>query len=128
MRARKIQVAYATINGVTSEPYWFEHKSYFVWDIIFSKSSCTLFSDLPYIKVGDTWEEAHKFCVQLKKQFARAKIADGDKVTVLFGNDGHPIAIGSTRKKDSWVDVRDNFTKKSFKELNILVTSLEMHW
>lgn len=85
-----------------------------------------LFNNIPCIKVGDTEEEGVAFCNQLKENFKQANIYDGDKVAILFGANGSVRAIGRAGQ-DSWIDVTDKFVKKTFKELNIVITSLKVH-
>ena len=84
------------------------------------------FNNLPFIKVGNTEEEGKVFCNQLKENFNKAHIYDGDKVAVIFGDDGRVLAIGNTGE-DSWIDATDKFAKKTFAELNIVITSLKVY-
>ena len=41
-------------------------------------------------------------------------------------DDGRVWAIGNTGE-DSWIDVTDKFTKKTFAELNIVIKSLKVY-
>jgi len=126
MKKRRINIATARIKGLTKPPYYFEHRGFYAWSVTFSDSSTLGFDNLPFIKVGDTKEEGEILCNQLKENFKEAHIHEGDKVAVIFNNDGNVIAIGSIGK-DLWIDVTDKFAKKTFKELNIVITSLRVY-
>ena len=47
-------------------------------------------------------------------------------VSVIFGDDGHILAIGNIGE-DVWIDTTDKFIKKTFAELNIVITSLKVY-
>ena len=127
MKFQGINIATARIKGLKEEPYYFKHLCFYVWDIMFEDpSSIFALNNLPYIKVGDTKEEAKIFCDKLKENFKEAHIYEGDKVAVIFEDDGHVLAIGSTGK-DLWIDVTDKFVKKTFAELNIAIKSLKVY-
>ena len=126
MKSKKVSIATARIKGLKKAPYYFEHTGSYVWDIMFENTSTLLFNNLPFIKVGNTEEEGEVFCKQLKENFKEAQIYDGDKVVVIFEDDGHVLAIGSTGK-DLWIDVTDKFVKKTFAELNIAIESLKVY-
>lgn len=123
MKCQKIGIATARINGLNKSPYYFDHRCYYAWSITFSDTSHIFFNNLPFIKVGDTEEEGERTCNRLKENFKEAHIFDGEKVAVIFGNDDNVLAIGSLGE-NSWIDVTDKFVKKTFDELNIVVTSL----
>ena len=125
MKTQVVNIATASINGLTKSPYYFEHHCYYAWDIMFEDSSTLSFDNLPFIKVGETKKEAETFCNMIKDNFKKAYIHEGDKVAIIFEKDGHVIAIGSIGK-DMWIDVTDKFVKKTFKELNINITSLKV--
>lgn len=93
---------------------------------MFEDTSTFSFRNLPFIKVGDTKEEGEIFCNQLKENFKEAHIYDGDKVAVIFGDDGCVLAIGSMGE-DAWIDTTDKFVKKTFAELNIVIKSLKVY-
>ena len=118
----RVSIATARIKGLNKSPYYFQHRGYYAWDIMFEETSTLLFSNIPFIKVGDTEEEAERICNQLKENFVEARIHDGEKVAVIFGEDFHVMAIGCIGE-DMWIDTRDKFTKKTFAELNVVITS-----
>lgn len=121
MKCKKTCFATARINGLTSSPYYFEHRCFFAWDIMFSDASITTFNHLLLIKVGDTEEEAVEFCNQLKENFKQAHIYNGEEVSIIFDKeDSHVSAIGCIDDQESWIDVDDKFVKKNLKELSIL--------
>lgn len=119
MKFQKIGIGTARINGLSKDPYYFTHKCFWAWDITFSDvSSLFEFDNLPFIKVGDTEEEAVSFCNRLKENFKTAHIKNKSKVTVLFGPDGHVCAINRAGH-GLWIDVGDRFTVKPFNELSL---------
>lgn len=126
MKFQEVNIATARIEGLKKAPYYFDHHCYFAWNIMFSDTSTLGFTNLPFIKVGDTEEEGVVFCNQLKENFKQANIHDGDKVAVLYEANGHVRAIGCIGQ-DSWIDAEDKFVKKTFEELNIVITSLKVH-
>ena len=126
MKFQEVNIATARIEGLKKAPYYFDHRCYFVWDIMFSDISTIEFYNLQCIKVGDTEEEGKLFCEQLKNNFEQANIHDGDKVAVLYGANGRVRAIGCIGQ-DSWIDAEDKFVKKTFEELDIIITSLKVH-
>ena len=126
MRIRKIHLALVNIHGLNSEPYYFSHRCFYVWGIMFSNAPVFALNNMPYIKVGDTPDEAKRYCNKIKCNFSKAMINDGDSVAVIFGNDGCARAIGRLGK-DLWIDVTDNFSIKTFKQLNVSITSLTVH-
>lgn len=126
MRFQKASIATAQIRGLNQEPYYSTDFCYYVWDIMFDHLSTLLVHNLPYIKVGDTKEQAEIFCNELKENFNKAHIYDGNQVALIFGEDGRVLAIGN-QGEDVWIDVTDNFAKKTFAELNIVITSLKVY-
>ena len=126
MKFEKVSIATTRIGGLTKSPYYFNHHGYFAWDIMFSDSSTLGFHNIPRINVGDTEEEAVEFCNQLKENFEQAHIHDGDKVSIIFKANGLVRAIGCIGE-DLWIDADDKFVKKTFEELNIVITSLKVY-
>ncbi len=126
MKCQEINIATGRIEGLSKPPYYFDHHCFYAWSITFSDTSTFFFNNLPFIKLGDTEEEGEIFCNQIKENFNKAHIHEGDEVAVIFGKDGDVIAIGSLGE-DSWIDVTDKFTKKSFEDLNIVITSLRVY-
>lgn len=126
MKFQNVNIATAQIDGLAKSPYYFEHHCYYAWDIMFRNSSTLIFYNIPFIKVGDTEEEGNIFCNQIKENFNKAHINEGDKVAIIFDDSGHVIAIGSIGK-DVWIDVTDKFARKTFAELKIVPTSLKVY-
>ena len=126
MKCQEINIATARIEGLTNPPYYFDHRCFYAWSITFSDTSTLFFNNLSFIKVGDTEEEGENFCNQLKENFKVAHIHEGDTIAVIFENDCNVIAIGSLGE-DLWIDVTDKFVKKTFEELNIVITSLRVY-
>lgn len=126
MKFQEVNIATARIKGLEKPPYYFEHGWYYAWDIILESTSPVSFCNLPFIKVGDTQVEGEIFCNQLKENFKEAHIYDGNKVAVIFGDGGYVLAIGCMGE-DAWVDATDKFVKKTFSDLNIVITSLKVY-
>ena len=126
MKCQGINITTARIRGLNSPPFYFEAMCYYAWNLTFSCASHMFFHNLSFFRVGDSKEEGEITCNKIKKNFKKACIFEGNKVAVIFGNDHNIIAIGHTGK-NLWIDVRDNFSKKTFKELNIVVTSLKVY-
>ena len=126
MTFKDVNITTARIEGLEKEPYYFEHKCYWAWDIIFSTPNTFAVKNLTWIKMGDDSKEADKFCNMLKRNFKKANIHEGDKVTLVFETHGRVIAIGSIAQ-DKWIDVRDKFAVKRFKDLNIIVKKLKVY-
>jgi len=126
MKCQNVNIATAQIKGLKNSPYYFKHHCYYAWDIMFEKTSTLLFDNLAFIKVGDHEKDAVIFCDKIKENFSEAHIYDGNKVAVLFGDDGKIIAIGNIGE-DAWIDVTDGFVKKTFENLNITITSLKVY-
>ena len=119
MKCQEINIATARIKELTKMRYYSNHRYFYTWSITFSHPSTLIFNNLPFIKVGDTEVEGEIF-------FKEAHIYEGNKVAVIFGNDGNIIAIGNFGE-DLWIDATDKLVKKTFKELNIVVTSLKVY-
>ena len=126
MKCQGVNIATARIEGLTKPPYYFDHRCFYAWNITFSDTSTLFFKNLAFIKVGDTEEQGEEFCNQLKANFKEAHIHEGDMIAVIFDNDGNVLAIGSLGE-DLWIDVTDKFVKKTFEELNIVITSLKVY-
>lgn len=122
----KVSIATTRIKGLNRSPYYFKRCDFYAVDILFTESSTLFFDNLPFIKVGDTREEAKTFWSKLRKNFSEAHIYDGDKVAVIFDKNSHVVAIGNIGE-DTWIDVTDEFSKKTFAELNITITSLKVY-
>ena len=126
MKFHEVSIATARIEGLTKPPYYFEHHCYWAWKIMFSDTSTLGFRNLKFIRLGKTEEEGEFLCNQIKENFKQAHINDGDKVAILFESNGRVRAIGRIGW-DLWIDVKDKFAKKTFEELNIVITSLKVY-
>ena len=73
-----------------------------------------------------TGDEALETFLNLKATFAALDISDGSEVIVLYNDDGKILAIGAIGT-DAWIDTNDNYKIKSFKDLNIIITSLKVY-
>ena len=71
----------------------------------------------------ETTDSIYNFILSNLEQ---VNIHDGDKVAVIFDEEGNILALGKM-KEDVWLDVTDDFKKKSFAELNIDITSLKVY-
>ena len=119
----KVCIGTARINGLTMEPYYFNEKCFWAFDIMLPAIT-GVFGNLPFICLSqDYYGEALENCNKIKKEFKDAGIHDNDKVAVLYNERGSVRAIG-TIGQDCWIDVDDKFVRKTFKELNIEIDSL----
>jgi len=138
----KLNVTTARIHGLNDEPYWFEHRLFYAWAITFSDCLYHNLFNLDYIKVGDTEKKDEKaakaFCQILKENFKKANIEDESKVAILYTSDFKVLAIAHIEKDFSissindlknfcWIDVRQQFTAKSFEELCLFITNLSVY-
>ena len=126
MKFQKINIATARIEGLTKPPYYFDHHCFYAWSIMFQDASKFGLYNLAVIPLGENEEEGEILCNKFKENFNEAHIHEGDKVAVIFGDDGCVLAIGNTGE-DSWIDTTDKFVKKTFAELNIVITSLKVY-
>ncbi len=122
MNNNAIGITSATIRGLKKDPYYLNYRCYWAWDIRFEEQPFFTFTSLCWLYMGETEAEAKETCRKLRNIFNRVRIFDGDKVGVIYDNNG-VIAIGKNRT-DCWVHVRDKYKVKSFKELNIDIKSL----
>lgn len=125
MEFQNVSIATARIKGLNMLPYYNEHFCFYAVDFFFEDTSTFIFSNLSVIRVGKNKEEGKCFCDLIRNRFNEANIHDGDKVAVIFGDDGRVQAIGKPGE-DAWIDVTDTFAKKTFAELNIVITSLKV--
>ena len=126
MKFQKLNIATGRIRGLKDSPSYYEARCFYSWDITFHDTSTFLFDNI-FIKVGKEKEESEIFCNQLKENFKEAQIYDGDRVAVIFDEEGSVLAIGSTREEDVWIDTTDKCVKKTFAELDIIITSLTVY-
>ena len=122
----ELNIATAKIHGLERESFYFEEKCCYAFRIMFYSTSTLLFGNLPHIVAGETKEEAEKFCNQLKENFKKVGIHERGDGVICFESDGSVIAIGK-RGVDLWIDVNDNFTCKTFKELKLHFTSMKLY-
>lgn len=125
MAHREIGIATARIYELTEDPYYFEAKCYFAANIMFDETSTLMFYNLPFIYLGESLEEARKTWERVKENFKKAGIYEKKRVAIIFEK-GDVIAIGSAGR-DCWIDVSDEFKVKTFKKLNIDITSLKVY-
>lgn len=131
MKFKKVNIATARIKGLKKEPYFLDNW-FWGWEIVFSDFSTLgisnfLLDHALIIDVGDTEEEGKVTCNQIRENFKNSHIKNGDRIALLYESNGSIIAIGNLAE-DSWIDVQDNFVKKTFKELNIIIiSSLKVH-
>ena len=116
-------IATAKIKGLDTPPSYWDHHCDYVWSITFEEPS-TFVGNLAFIELGNTLEEAMDNYFLFKDNFDRALICEGDKVSILFANS--ILAIGCIGE-DSWIDVRDKFSLKTFKEFKIKIDSLNVY-
>ena len=126
MKFQKVNIATARIRGLTERPNFLSDRGYFSWNITFDEKSILIFINLSFINMGYTETEAEFFCNQIKVRFKSAQIYEGDKVAVIFRDDGRVVAIGNMGE-DVWIDTTNQFVKKTFAELNIVITSLAVY-
>ena len=116
IRTARTATARITLSGT---PYYSNDLCYFAWDIRFFDTSTVFFNHLLFNKVGDTKEEAIKYCDEIKENFKQAGIEDGGEITVIHEG-GYVSAIGCA-ENNQWIDVNDRFVRKTFEELNLFI-------
>lgn len=124
-RATGFGIATARLYGITKDLYFFKHRGYYAFDIMFDNASTLGFYNLSANKAGDDYEEAENFWNEVKASFEFIGIDDGDKVAVIFKNN-EVIAIGKIGQ-DLWIDTINGFTAKTFKELDFQINSLKVY-
>ena len=124
MNFSEIAIAPARIGGLLDPPRYSDKSCSWFGKMAFHNDSTGGFAVIPIKNIGDTEDEAKNFLVQFEERLYQEGIHDGNNVAVLWEN-GNIRAVGIIGQ-DSWFDVTDNFTKKTFKELNIVITSLRM--
>lgn len=121
MDKKRIGITSATIEGLDKKPYHFKEKCCWAWNLLFSDRPST-FLNLCAMYMGKNKTEALETYYSFKNTFTDNFIFDGDRVAVIY-DDAGIVAIGKNGK-DSWIDVRDKFKEKTFKELNLIIESL----
>ena len=128
MDSKRINIGTARIEGLINEPRCSKSYAnhYYSWNIEFHESSTLLLQQTFYkFFMGETEDEAKKAYSQSCENFRKSEIYEGDQVAVLFEDGGEVIAIAKTGE-ETWIDVRDKFTPKTFEELGISATSLRV--
>ena len=116
----------ATIKGLKDNPYYFDAKCFWTWDIMLEKPSALFVENLPFIYLHeDSEKEAIKFCKKLKANFKKTGIFEGCRVAIIT-NGCHPKAIARIGS-DSWIDVENKFVVKTFKELDLQFDNLKVY-
>lgn len=126
MKFKEVGISTARIKGLKEEPYWFEHHCFWAWGINFEETSYLGVLNLSNIYLAEEQDKAKEACDKFKMAFKEAWIHDGDRVAVMHDKNGTVIAIGRIGA-DKWVDVKDKFVCKTFKDLNIIITALKIH-
>ena len=121
-----INIGTAIITGLTKPFYYFEHRCWYAWDIMFKDPSTLMFNNLPYIKLGESEEQAKFKHAQILRNFKEAHIHEGESVAVIFRNDGFVVAIGKLGQ-NVWIDCLDNFCPKPFRGLYHRVSGLSVY-
>ena len=121
-----INMAFARIEDERAMPLYLTDLCCYIWEITFEYVSTKKFNNPLNIKVGDTEAKAIAARHQIVLNFSEANIHWGDKVAIIFNEEGNILALGKM-EEDVWLDVTQDFKKKSFAELNIDITSLKIY-
>lgn len=125
MKLPEIGIVTATIKGLNEDPYYFDAKCFWSWNIILENPSDLFVHNLPYIYLHeDSEKEAIKACKKLKANFKKAGIFDGNHVAIITKG-CYPKAIARLGG-DSWIDVENKFVVKTFKELDLQFDNLKV--
>lgn len=79
-----------------------------VWDILFSDASTTLFSNLR-ISFYEDKKKSKKRKKEIKDVFKELDIKTGSTVTILFDLESHDILYIGAFEKDFWISVNDDY-------------------
>lgn len=127
MSNSEIGIATATIRGLNDDPYYFDAKCFWAWDIMLENPS-NLFGvdNIPFIYLHeDSKKEAIKLCKEIKANFEKAGIFEGKRVALILKGT-HAKAIGSLGG-DLWIDTENKFVVKTFKELDLKFDTLTVY-
>ena len=113
---KRITIGTSRIEGLTYEPHYDEENHYFYWKFTFTDSSMLLYQDLSFVCIGDDREAAKGHYAEVCEKLRACDIREGEKVAVLSEDDGKVIAIAGIGE-ETWIDVKDWYTLKSFKDL-----------
>lgn len=117
MAKNSIGITSATIKGLNDKVYYFDAKCFWAWDITFKDYPLFTFNNMCWLYMGESQQEASKARRKIKKIFDDNGIYDGNRVAIIYDNDG-VVAIGKSHH-DCWIHVRDKYKVKTFKELNL---------
>ena len=120
----KFSIATATIFGLDMEPH--SRFKTFAWDITFCRQTAQ-FNPINFGNLGETFEDAQRYCAPIKAKFEECKIEPLSKVVVLFETETLNVCAIGTSGGDKWIDVQDGFNLKTFEELKIDITSLTVY-
>lgn len=127
MKTKKVCIGTARIHGLKDDLYYFNAKCYYAWNIMFSETSTLKFHNLPWIYLNeDSEEEAEKKLKEIKHNFEILGIHDEEKVAVLFDEKGGQVLAIAALGQDLWIDTRNQFDVKIFRDLNVVVTGLKV--
>ncbi len=120
-----IGIATATINGIDDAPSYSKDSNLFQWCINFSKRTTVFFKNSICVMLGNNKEDAILTCDILRKNIHEAGIYDGSAVNIIYdvAKKGDVIAI-NTPGSETFVDFRDNFSLKTFHQLNVSIKDL----
>ena len=122
----KVNIGTARITGLTKPFYYFEHRCCYAWDIMFKDTSTLMFNNIPFIEIGESEGQAKFKHTQILRNFEEAHIHEGERVAVIFRDDGVVVAIGNLGQ-NVWIDCFDNFCPKPFGGLHLKVNGLIVH-
>lgn len=126
MKLENVYIGTARIHGLRSEPHYFAEKDCYEWCITFSEETIINYCDLLHIYLDKKLPTAAKILNNIIYNFNSIGIADKSKVAVIFSvEDNKVIAIAHTGTP-LWIDVTDGFSIKTFSQLNIVITGLEV--
>lgn len=117
----KFSIATATIVGLDMEPHGL--RNLFEWDIRFLRKA-TEFNPIIFENLGESFEDAQRYCEPIKAKFKEIGIEPLSKVVVLFETETLNVCAIGTSGGEKWIDVQDGFNLKTFEELKIDITSL----
>ena len=116
MKKKSIGITAATIYGLKEKPYYNNHKCFWSWDIKFKDYPLFTFCNM-LLYMGETEQEARETKRKIMAAFNKAKISEGNRVPVIYHN-SEVIAIGKPYC-DFWIDIKDHYKIKKFKELKL---------
>ena len=121
-----MNIGTARITGLTKPFYYVEHRRCYAWDIMFKDTSTLMFNNIPYIKLDESEGQAKFKHAQILRNFENGNIHEGERVAVIFRDDGFVVAIGKLGQ-NVWIDCFDNFRLCPFGALHLKVNGLIIH-